>query len=514
MKATQAIRFTVLRRSAAVLALSGGALCAPSAQAALIAIDDFESYTAGTSLSGLNGGSGWAGAWTGASQASVQTITLVDPNGIVSGGTQALRFDFAGGASVDATNIASRTFASQSNTIYMGYQVRVGSFENDDFLIMQASNGATGNTQSAVGSGVRNATNNPFFVRVGDSGNVADTANSAVLVPDNTDFLVVAKYSKDGGSLTYNRADLYVNPVNLIEPGVPAVSVIGADPTVANISMLTARMLANNTGTLGDTAFIDSIRIATTYAEALTGTPAPGPTIQTLTAVADAHVQSGPTATTDDQNFGLQTVLQVKNAAVGQENFNRKTWIAFDTTSAQLGEVDEAALKLTISGSGGSEPAPADNWTFSVFGLRDDFVPAGAELDENWLETTITWNNAPGNAGLGPDVDLADVFGGAALDTFTILGTGATGDMIVLDDPAILNFLKTDTDGRVTFIVVRSTQEFGSNSVIHQFASIQSTSGTGPQLILTTNFVIPEPSVALLGLMGMSALGLRRRRSA
>lgn len=485
-------------------------LWATHSHAALIAYEDFESYVAGSALNGQSGGTGFTGAWTSDPRSTVQAISITDPNNLVNGGSNALRMQLTANASTDIANAFSRTFAAETGTVYVSYLVRVESFEDNDFLAVINSNGAVGNNGDTLSTGVRNNGGNPIYSRVGGSSAPGDTDNvgsgAGSSVPDNTNFLVVAKYSKVGGSLTYNQTEVFVNPAGYFEPVRSAVS-NSSQPTISQLSLLTGRFLGNE---INDVAYVDSLRVATTFADAV-GLTGPKLKEANIGAFADAHIQSGSNG---GLNFANNATMQVKfgNNTTGTD-FSRKAYIQFDVAALDLDALNSAALTLTVAApAGGVDPGPT-NWTFAVYGVRDDFVPGAGKLDENWAETSLNGNNAPGNNTTnGGAVIASDVFGGTFLSTFILSGAGVDGTVITLDDQAILDFLKSDTDGVVSFILVRTTQEtLNVNSLVHAFYSSESTTGFGPRLIVSS--IIPEPSVAILSLMGMAGLGLRRRRA-
>ena len=238
-----------------------------TAHAVTLGADDFESYIAGSNLHGGAGGTDWSGPWAAhqgatTSHTTVQTKTLVDPNGNVSGGTQAARFQPTSNLG-DIGSFLSRPFASTTDTVYVGMLLRAEVMDNGDFIIFQVSNGATGNTTATMGFGLRNQTNNPLFARVGSSGS-GQTTNSSTNATANTDFLLVAKFSKDG-SANYNRTDLYINP-SLTEPAVADATAISGVTGINTLSLFNIRHFNPESG---DRIFIDSLNISTTYAEAL-----------------------------------------------------------------------------------------------------------------------------------------------------------------------------------------------------------------------------------------------------
>jgi len=263
---------------------SGRTLCvlglvawAATSQAAIIAYDGFENYTSGSNLNGGSLGDNWSGNWTTVgNHTTVQTTTLVDPNGNVSAGSQAARLQATANLT-DEGNFINRGFSAQTGTVYVSFLIRnVSGVDNGDFYNFQVSNGATGNTANALGVGIRNATDNPFFARVGGSGNV--TSNASTNATQGQDFLIVAKFWKDGSS-SYNRTDLFLNPVDFTEPGTADATAVWGGTGIDTLSLFSVRNFQPESG---DTVIIDELRIATTFEDALGGLPVPEPSAALL----------------------------------------------------------------------------------------------------------------------------------------------------------------------------------------------------------------------------------------
>ena len=243
----------------------------PTVDAAPIAYDGFDSYTAGNTLYGENDGSGFTGAWTGTATAgdiTAQPKSLADTNALVDGGAQALRF-LAPVNRADQGNFLSRALPDTTGTLYMSLLVRnEGGLDSGDFINFMVSDGATGNSSNALGVGIRNAGGNPFFARAGSSSNATTNASTGATL--DTTFLLVAKFSKDG-STNYNRTDLYINPTSTTEPGTTDATAVFGGTGIDTLSLFNIRHF---TPEAGDTLFIDELRFATTFADALV--PEPG----------------------------------------------------------------------------------------------------------------------------------------------------------------------------------------------------------------------------------------------
>ena len=222
------------------------------ASAILIAAETFEGYNATNLLNGLNGGVGWTSAWTANSSVDI----------VNTGGNLAAEIRTPAGLANNASHL-SRKF-DPSNTggdIFLGIMLRPESFEDDDLIQFQLSNGATGTSSATISFGIRNQTNNPFFARVGMS---ANTTNSSVSALDGIDYLLVAKFSKDGSS-RYNRTDLFINPVGSKEPATANATRINPSTGLLQLSLFNVRILSFEPN---DAVILDTIRIATTFAEA------------------------------------------------------------------------------------------------------------------------------------------------------------------------------------------------------------------------------------------------------
>ena len=200
--------------------------------------------------------------------------------------------------------------------------------------------------------------------------------------------------------------------------------------------------------------------------------------IKTLSAVADTYVQKQ----SPDDNFGTSGATRVRGSSYDP----MKTYIRFDMSSVSDPTQITAATFSVSSYLGGNWNA----WTFNVYGLNN------GDAGENWGETAITWNDAPANdsssAGFASNATL--------LGTFT--GTG--NSYVNFSSAGLVNFLKADTDGKVT-LMISTTNTTGT------IQSINARNQSSPPKLEVT--VVPEPAtVCLLGLGGLGAL-LRKRRA-
>lgn len=261
-------------------------------------------------------------------------------------------------------------------------------------------------------------------------------------------------------------------------------------------------------------------------------------TVQNSQAMGVRLLYDGTTTTTDqtyDKSFVRgKTVTDSGTGAITDEEWG-KAWLQFDLSSvwATYGQANLASATLTIWGENGT------GRRFSVAGLLDSLGL------ENWDMNTLSWDNAPGNDPTsGTAIDFSKVYGGAPLWTVqnssvdavvTDFGSSITGitdgnydqcaRYISLDtDTSIADFLKTDTDGKVTLIGYDHTNSSNQRwwtgiAGTYVYADDASNGLLAPdgEMIrnsptLTLTFV-PEPGSLSLVALGLGGLFLVRRLS-
>ncbi len=222
-----------------------------------------------------------------------------------------------------------------------------------------------------------------------------------------------------------------------------------------------------------------------------------------LTADADSFVRLGQAT----NNFGSATQVLAKDSGGGSTT--RKGYIRFDVSGINFNHITAAELELEVStnNNGGSplDPTPKD-YIVNLFGLND------GDAGEGWDESTINFNNAPANAANnGIDTNAATLIGQftmpalnpSQVDEPIIVGLN---DLITPNGDDLINFLKNDTDGLVTFILTRAGD---SNNL--GFASRENPDLAPPTLRLYGAAPVPEP--ATLGLLSLAGIAMLRRRS-
>jgi hypothetical protein len=254
-----------------------GLLCltlCPAARATLIAYDGFENYTVNAALNTNTGGTGWSTNWSSATSvkavATATPITYSSGALTINGGARAAEAaDPVGNNGVALDNLASRSFATQTGTVYFSFLFRAESGGGADDFIQFALNNDTNITNSgSIGDLSNVGTTANFAARIGVASG-GTSVNSSTSLANATTFFLVGKISKTSGG-NYNRMQLFVNPTTLTEPGVVSATQ-NADSGTSAISFFTMRI--SNLETTDQYRF-DELRIGTTWGD-VTAVPEP-----------------------------------------------------------------------------------------------------------------------------------------------------------------------------------------------------------------------------------------------
>ncbi len=212
--------------------------------------------------------------------------------------------------------------------------------------------------------------------------------------------------------------------------------------------------------------------------------------ITTLDAAQDNIVGRNANTGSGDDVASLTEELRLRNNA----SFSRsKAYVKFDLSSTTYEPNTAATFTVTTI----EEDAQVGR-DIQLYGLNSGFTPGSGVLGTDWLETAITWNNAPGNDTSDPGsfTSAATFIGGIEWEAVaTPVGTQFTYTISNISD-----FVQSD--GTATFMLSVS-----SDSSTYVFASSRNTTYDGPQL----SVVIPEPGSVLLIGLGSALLLVRRR---
>ncbi len=171
--------------------------------------------------------------------------------------------------------------------------------------------------------------------------------------------------------------------------------------------------------------------------------------------------------------LGSQALIIVKHSEIeaGRKN-ERRAVITFDVSQVVTANVKEAQIVLDPEPSGfGFAALVPDESRFAVYGLTDETLDA-------WNEMEARWASLPGCTDDGPNLNQA-----RRLAEFWIPRGGSGGPLTIRSD-TLAEFLHQDTDGLVSFLIVRETGETDSNGLAHGFASKEHPAARPPMLRL------------------------------
>ena len=162
---------------------------------------------------------------------------------------------------------------------------------------------------------------------------------------------------------------------------------------------------------------------------------------------------------------------------------DRRSLIGFSLRETDLASIENARLRLNLVPTGlGYASSLPETCTFQVFGVRDD-----PKL-EAWATKDLRWEDAPGfYKDALPHMEQAD--GKLDMDEVRLLGTidlprGKVTGAIVFESPELTTFVREDTTGEVSFLLVRATAPRDGWSLVHAYASSTHPDATGPTLEL------------------------------
>jgi hypothetical protein len=170
--------------------------------------------------------------------------------------------------------------------------------------------------------------------------------------------------------------------------------------------------------------------------------------------------------------LGTHPLLIVKHTDIeaGRKN-ERRAVITFDVSQVATANVAEAQIVLDPEPSGFGFSALVPDSRFAVYGLTDEALDA-------WDEKEVRWASLPGCTDEGPDRNQA-----RKLAEFWLPRGGSGGPLTVRSD-ALAEFVRADTNGLVSFLIVRETGETDPNGLAHGFASKEHPMARPPTLRL------------------------------
>jgi len=507
------------------------------AAAALVAYDTFNSYDAGE-ITGLNGGTGWAGGWlvfdedredvidTTAITPPAPSMPYADPFP-----KRAVRAFGNGGPSPNNANgnPIQRELASPftGNDLYVSFLWRSEQpFGTSEFFVFWADDEAAANMEDrhddddvaflgALGD-------HEFFARlVNGSGTNSQGLTSTGSFAANEDHFILGRLTKNGGP-DFDQLSLWVDPASS-SPGSPDVSVSRSTgmTQITHVGLRTGQYTDP-----GDAFLFDQLSLGTTIADVVP------PEI----AADDFDLPAGElNGRNGGWGFGADAAHEWKADT-------DRTEVVNPTSPLEFGPLDGGNRAVEIDGGGGAGPKNhlsrqlagdlPDEFYFSFLGRYDG-------LDDNdffafWLDgngnTSDAHNDVPnigvrqGEFFLRLNINEEESLGAAGDgETFFLVGhILKSGDDYTFDawlNPAAPNLppdetvLKTDS-GMADFGFLGVRMGSNSDEGDKLFLDRIRFGSSYLDVAFEPAAVIPEPSTCVVwGLLVVLGLGLYRRRS-
>lgn len=176
--------------------------------------------------------------------------------------------------------------------------------------------------------------------------------------------------------------------------------------------------------------------------------------------------------------FGMQPVLMVKHTDLELSHKNeRRALVTFDVSQIPTARAGEAQIVLDPVPSGFGFSALVPDSRFAIYGITDESL-------DDWNEKEMRWATLPACADDGPNPNQTQ-----RLAEFWI-PRGGSGGAITIRGDALADFIRHDTNGLVSFLIVRETGESDPSGLVHGFASKEHPTARPPTLRIKLS---PQP---------------------
>ncbi len=170
---------------------------------------------------------------------------------------------------------------------------------------------------------------------------------------------------------------------------------------------------------------------------------------------------------------GRESFLRIKHTS-HDEKLDRKAYVAFDLARFAGRRIVGAEFVLHVEPSDLGFASLVPDAVFSVYALTD-------EAQDLWKESGLTWAAAPAHDAAPEHRTSAIADQARLLGQFTV-PQGTTRGAFSIKGEELTRFLQADSNGLVTFIVIRQTDETARNGLAHAFASKENTRNAPPML--------------------------------
>jgi len=147
----------------------------------------------------------------------------------------------------------------------------------------------------------------------------------------------------------------------------------------------------------------------------------------------------------------------------------RRAVLTFDLSQTQSTPIDEVELTLDPESSGMGFSTLVPDSRFAIYGIVDENL-------DSWDENRVLWLNTPGCDESGPLPGQT-----RRLLEFD-LPRGSSGEPLTLKSDALTAFIRSDTNGLASFLIIRETGETDPSGLVHAFASKEHPTALPPTL--------------------------------
>lgn len=185
----------------------------------------------------------------------------------------------------------------------------------------------------------------------------------------------------------------------------------------------------------------------------------------------DSYTQAGQKNRRDN---GSDPFFRVKYSS-NSPDLTRKGYVAFDLSKFAGHKFTDAEFVLTIEPSDLGFASVVPDSSFQVYGLTD-------ESEDAWEENGLTWEHSPAQDPAKPVQNLPMLEKARLLGQFEI-AQGVSRGTRSIRGAALRDFLNADTNGIVTFIICRETDETQRSGLVHAFATKENGGKNAPPLL-------------------------------
>lgn len=183
----------------------------------------------------------------------------------------------------------------------------------------------------------------------------------------------------------------------------------------------------------------------------------------------DSWIQSNPTI----HVTGHESFLRVKHSSLDTK-LDRKAYMAFDISRFKGKRIAEAEFVIHVEPSDLGFASLVPDAVFTVHALTD-------ESQDQWTEATLSWSQAPAHDDKPKHRTSPTSAQTARIGQFT-MPQGTTRGAFSIKVEALAKVLRQDTNGLVTLILCRETDETARNGLAHAFSSCENTRNSPPTL--------------------------------